>query len=182
MNRRALVTTALMLPIGYVVSGMSTCGGGTSVTSTTISDALKGIQALGTEASAIYQQLVAGGMKVSSATASTVQTILNGIQSAASSLTAANAATLGQSILAQVEGYINALAPLVAPFVTGGGSTILQIALMALPAIETGFNMLVSLLTPAAKALVPAPTPTAAAVTPAQALQQLIGLAEGGAH
>src|SRR5580700_1769563 len=104
MNRRALVTTALMLPIGYVVSGMSTCVGGTSVTSITISDALKGIQALGTEASAIYQQLVAGGMKVSSATAGTVQTILNGIQSAASSLTAANAATLGQSILAQVEG------------------------------------------------------------------------------
>lgn len=178
LNRRHIITTAAMLPIGYVVG----CAPLSSGTTTTLDTALQGVQALGTEAQAIYQELVVGGMKVGTATANTVQTILTGIQTAAGALTAANAATLGQSTLATIEGYINALAPLAAPF-TGGASTIFQIALMALPAIESGFNMLVSLLTPAAKALVPAPSPTAAAITPADALNQLIAMAApGGAH
>lgn len=181
MNRRQLLVSSSALALAACQPGAPTTSGGVPgnpLSGVTLTQALQGVQALSAQAQAIYQQLVSAGMRVSSGTATTVQTILTQIQNAASALTPVSTAVQGQSVLQQVESYINTLIPIAAPFlplIPGGAGGIISLIVAALPAIEAGFNMIVSFLTPATTA-VAAPSPTAAALNPVAALNKLIAL------
>jgi len=180
MNRRQLLITTSALALAGCQPGTPTTSGGgptNPLSGVTLTQALQGVAALSAQAQAIYQQLVAAGMKIGSGTATTVQTILTQIQNAAAALTPVSTAVQGQSVLQQVESYINTLIPIAQPFLAmiPGAGSILAIVVAALPAIEAGFNMVVSFLTPATTA-VAAPSPTAAALNPVAALDKLIAL------
>jgi hypothetical protein len=136
-------------------------------------------------------QLTKAGL--SGATVTTVSTAITAISAAGNDISAAATATQGQSTLIQIEGYVNAIAPDVLPFVSlipGGG--ILALVIAALPAIEAMLNFAVSLLSAEAKTIAvaatpPTPAPTSAArmaatapganPTSAAALAELLRLA-----
>ncbi len=110
------------------------------------------LEAIATEAGSILPQLEAAGL--SGADAAKAQQIVAEIQSALKVINIASSETQGQSALATVEGYINALAPLALPFVSLiPGGTVVGLIVAALPAIELALNFIVSLLTPQAKEL-----------------------------
>ena len=114
---------------------------------------IAGIQAIATEVGQIVGQLQAAG--ISAATIAQVQSIVASIQAAAAAVGTAVTQTAGQSILIQIEGYINALVPILQPFLSlvPGVGSILGIIVIALPAIEAALNIIVGALTPAAAAL-----------------------------
>lgn len=178
LERRSIIKAVAWLPIGLAVG--CTLASPTTVSGISLTQALQGIQALGTSAQTIFSDLVSAGMQVGSGVANTAQTILTQIQNAAAAITPTSTQAAGQSVLSQIEGYVNALAPIAAPFVSliPGAGGILAIAIAALPAIESGVNLIASLLTPAAKALVPTSSPTAAPLTPSAALTMLINKAQ----
>ena len=82
----------------------------------------------------------------------------------ANGITTATPATEGQSTLTKIEDYINAVAPIVAPFVSlVPGGSIIGLCIAALPEIELLVNLGASLLTQAAKQIAnTAPKPPAA--------------------
>ena len=114
---------------------------------------ISGIQAIATEVGQIAGQLGAAG--VSASVIAQVQSIVASIQAAASAVGGAVTQSAGQSILIQIEGYINALVPIIQPFLSlvPGVGSIIGIIVIALPAIEAALNIIVGLLSPAATAL-----------------------------
>lgn len=116
-----------------------------------------GIQAVAQEFTndlpAILQAAGASGSGAS------IQSIIDKIVAAASAISSASTQVQGQSVLQQIEGYVNSLAPLVAPFAASVPG--LGIVIAALPAIELGLNVLTSFLSPQAKALGATVAPTA---------------------
>ena len=127
-----------------------------------------GLQAVGQEFSLVAPQLQAAGLGGSAL--AQAQSIIGQIIAAAGAISNASAAAQGQSTLLQIEGYINALAPLVAPFAAGVPGLGLIVA--ALPAIEALLNV-TSALVPATQQLVAA-HPTAARMSAQQALAELL--------
>ena len=162
VSRRRLLTLAAGGSLAAVLAGCGTTGGG-STTTTTVSGWVQAFQALAAEAQLIVPELTAVGLGGNTLTS--VQAIVGDIESVLSGVSTAMTQTQGQSVLAQVEGYINNLAPLVLPFVSliPGGSVI-GLIVAALPAIEVLVNFGISALTPVtAQLAASAPAPTASA-------------------
>jgi hypothetical protein len=135
------------------------------------------LQAIATEASSILPQLAAVGL--SGAALASAQTIVKEIQAALSAIGVASTVSQGQAVLQQVETYINALAPLVLPFVAAvPGGTIIGLVVAALPAVETALNFVASLLTPVAQQLASSapPLPASAGFGAPSASQQYMNL------
>jgi hypothetical protein len=135
------------------------------------------LQAIATEASSILPQLAAVGL--SGAALASAQTIVKEIQAALSAIGVASTVSQGQAVLQQVETYINALAPLVLPFVAAvPGGTIIGLVVAALPAVETALNFVASLLTPVAQQLAASapPLPASAGFGAPSASQQYMNL------
>lgn len=161
MNRRFIITAAAMLPIGYVVSGMSSCGGGVA---TQVPLYVAAIEAVGQQALLALPQLIGAGL--SGTAASSATTIINQISNVGKAISAAATATESQNSLIQIEGYINALAPIVASFASViPGGAIIGLIVAALPAIEFAVNLGVTLLSPQAQQLAATAPPVAAAPT-----------------
>jgi len=114
---------------------------------------ISGIQAIATEISQIVGMLSTAG--VSPSVIAQVQSIVASIQAAAAAVGTAVTQTAGQSILTQIEGYINALVPILQPFLSliPGIGSIMGIIVIALPAIEAALNIIIGALSPAAIAL-----------------------------
>ncbi len=109
-------------------------------------------EAVLTMATSILPQLQAVGL--SGGDLDKAQKIVAGMQDALKAISSASTQGQGQAVLTQIEGYINALAPIVATFaaLVPGGS-IVGLIIAALPAIELGVNFVISLLTPQAVAI-----------------------------
>lgn len=169
IGRRDLLRASALTPL----AGLMACAGGSQA----VPQWMTAIQAVGQEFALVLPQLQQAGMPASDA--ATAQQVIAQIQQAATAVGTASSATQGQSALIQIEGAINAIAPIALPFVSliPGGS-ILGLIIVALPAIETMLNVTVSLLSAPAKqiaATAPAAAPTtptaaAAPLDPAQAL------------
>ena len=161
LSRRRLLALAAGGSLAAVLAGCGTTGGTT--TTTTASSWVQAFQALAAEAQLIVPELTAVGLGGNTLTS--VQSIVGDIESVLSGVSTAMTQSQGQSVLAQVEGYINNLAPLVLPFVSliPGGSVI-GLIVAALPAIEALVNFGISALTPVtAQLAASAPAPTASA-------------------
>ena len=162
VSRRRLLTLAAGGSLAAVLAGCGTTGGGTTTT-TTASNWVQAFQALAAEAQLIVPELTAVGLGGNTLTS--VQAIVGDIESVLSGVSTAMTQTQGQSVLAQVEGYINNLAPLVLPFVSliPGGSVI-GLIVAALPAIEALVNFGISELSSVtAQLAASAPAPTVSA-------------------
>ena len=103
---------------------------------------------------------------VPAATATQISTYITAIEQAVSAVGGSITQTQGQSVLDQIESAINAIAPLVLPFVSAipGGSYI-GLIVAALPALETAVGFLVSALTPAAVQVAQTAPPLPASAT-----------------
>lgn len=158
INRRMAFAAPLL------VSGCAApTGGGTSEIPIWASE----IGTLGATITELTPEMVAAGMPQSAATA--MGTIVSNITKAASALNVASTTSQGQSTLGQIEGYINALIPIITPFLSlVPGGSVITIILAGLPAIELALNF-ASQLSPAAQALVAA-KPGAARLSPSQAM------------
>lgn len=140
LSRRNLLKIAIGAAAMVPVATLLGCPG----TTTSVSSWVQVIEDIGTEAVDIVPQLEAAGM--SAASGSTVQSIVTEIQAAASAIGSSSTATQGQSTLQQIEGYINSLAPLVAPFVAlVPGGAVISIIIAALPLAESALNMITAL-------------------------------------
>jgi hypothetical protein len=160
-TRRRLLAGAAVVATGASLGACAT-NPLPNVNVTTISSlALAGLQAIGTEIVSVAPQLEKFGLSGSSL--STVQTIIADIEQILGGVNAASSAVSGQTVLAQIEGYVNTLAPIILPFVAAvPGGTIIGAIIAALPAIETAVNFLISLLSPQAQQVAAtAPTPGA---------------------
>ena len=163
VSRRRLLTLAAGGSLAAFLAGCGTTGGSTTTTTTTVSGWVQAFQALAAEAQLIVPELTAVGLGGNTLTS--VQAIVGDIESVLSGVSTAMTQTQGQSVLAQVEGYINNLAPLVLPFVSliPGGSVI-GLIVAALPAIEALVNFGISELSSVtAQLAASAPAPTVSA-------------------
>jgi hypothetical protein len=144
---------------------LAACAGGSALVPSWVG----AIEAIGQQVALDAPQLKVAGLPAASLTQ--VSSIDGQIESAAAAIGAESTATQGQSTLIQIEGYVNAVAPIVEPFletaagaaVPGGGFAIALIV-AALPALEFALNMTVSQLTAQAQAI------GAKAVLPASAV------------
>lgn len=136
---------------------------------------IAGLQAIETEVQALLPA-IATATSVPAATLTEITTILQGISTALSTVGTASTTLTGQSVLAQVEGYINALAPLILPFISViPGGQYISLIVAALPAIETALNFISNLTAQALSLATAAPVvasarlrgPAAVALTPA---------------
>lgn len=110
------------------------------------------LQAIAVEITQIIPELVKVGLGGN--TLNSVQQIVGEIQQVLSAITSASNQGQGQSVLAQIENYINDLAPLILPFVSLiPGGTIIGLIVAALPAIEAMLNVIVTQLTALAQSL-----------------------------
>ena len=153
----------LMLSTGFGALALAGCANSPTGIPTWVSD----IQAIGSE---VGQVLALLPTSVPAATVTQIQTIISAIESAASAIGASSTQTQGQSVLIQIEGYINSLAPIVLPLLSaipgiGPAIGIIGIIVGALPEIEAAVNIVTSLLSSQAQALVTAaPQPASAAL------------------
>lgn len=140
-RRRLLMTTA----VAGVLAGCKGSGGA-------VAPYVAAIKAVGTEALTVIPELAAAGI----ALPPQVSDYLTAINRAAGAVGSAATVTEGQSVLVQIEGYVNALAPVLLPLlaaaVPGAGAT-LGLIVAALPAVEALVNVAVTELTPLAKQL-----------------------------
>src|SRR6185312_3303581 len=176
LSRRRLLAATAIVPAAVVLAA---CPGPVAVPAF-----VAALQSVGQDVLLAMPQLLKAGL--SGATAATVNTAINAISQVGNDVSAASTATQGQSALIQIEGYVNAIAPDVLPFLPliPGGS-IIAIVIAALPAIEAMLNFAASLLSAEAKAVaataqVPAPAASTlrrmgATVDPSQAaLEELL--------
>lgn len=184
-RRRALRAVLL----GGAAIALAGCG---TPTTGSVSVWVAGLQAIETEVQAILPQ-IASAVSIPAATLAEITSILSAITSALSAISSASSTLTGASVLAQVEGYINALAPLILPFLSaipGGG--VIGLIVAALPAIEAALNFISSLTSQALSLASAAPAlasarlrgPAAVALTPAVSqlyLNLLIARAGGAA-
>ena len=180
ITRRDLIYGAALIPVGIALADCSPNVEPTFVAA---------LQAVGQEISLALPQLQKAGL--SNNLAGTIAKAITAIEAAASGVGMATTATQGQSVLIQIEGDINAIVPVVAPFVAlVPGGAIISLVIAALPAIEAMVNFGVSLLSNQAKqvaATAVVPTPAAgslarseAPIDPAQAaLAELLRRAAG---
>jgi hypothetical protein len=144
-----------------------------------------GLEAIATEAQNALNQLAAVGLNLNvtvtvGGVSMTVSQIISTIQTLAASIGSASTQAEGQATLTQIEDYINALAPLILPFVSliPGGS-IIGLIVAALPALETMLNIAVSILSPTAvqvaQSAPPAPTSAARAARATLGLPNSLG-------
>ena len=148
MNRRHVLLSGASL---IVLAGCT--AGGTNQIPLWVAGIQAVAQELTNDLPTILQAAGASGSGAS------IQSIINKIVAAASAISAASTQVQGQGVLQQIEGYVNSLAPLVAPFAASVPG--LGIVIAALPAIELGLNVLTSFLSPQAKALGATVAPTA---------------------
>ena len=181
LTRRTLLSSVAPAAVAISVAGCWP-----TPTPTTIPTWVAGLQAIATEIALVIPELQVVGLGGNTLTSA--QAIVTEIQTALAAISATSTTTQGQSVLIQVEGYINALAPLILPFVSliPGGTTI-GIIIAALPALEALVNIAVSLLSAQAASIastappLPAAAKVGAALTPAeQYLQWLITQANKG--
>ena len=145
MLRRQLLASTALIPVAMLLAGCPSAG-------TQVPLFVSAIKAIGQQALLSLPQLQAAGL--SGASAAKAQTIVDQIEKIAGAISDAATATDGQSTLIKIEGYINALAPIVATFASLiPGGAVIGLVVAALPAIEFAVNMTVSLLTPTAKAI-----------------------------
>jgi hypothetical protein len=163
-----------------VLAGATAIAGGTLAgcatgTPTTGAAWVTALESIASEIALAVPQLVEAGLGGNTLTS--VQEVVAEIQQALSGVGAAITATAGQDVLVQVEGYINAIAPLVQPFLSliPGGS-IIGLIVAALPAIEALLNVAVTALTSVAQSLASSAPAVAASGklrgTPSAALSQ----------
>ncbi len=139
---------------------------------------IAGFGAIAKTAGLVLPQLQATGL--AGGALNTVTTILGELQAAAAAITGASSLGAGQSTLTRVEGYVNALAPLVLPFVALiPGGAVISLLVAALPELEIAINFASSLLSAQARqvaAAVPASAaPGRVGLTPLERLIQLAG-------
>jgi hypothetical protein len=159
--------------------------GGTALAGCTIGGVpiptwITGLRAIAKEVQLVLPQLQAVGLIGNAAL--NVGVIADKIVAAIGAIGDAATLSQGQSVLTAVETYINALAPLVAPFVAlVPGGAIISLIVAALPELEVLLNLAVTVLTPPTKALMTsAPRPAGAArgvvtvLTPNEALAELM--------
>ena len=131
ISRRALLGATALIPAA-VLAG---CSNGVVV-----AQYVAAIRAVGQEAVNIVPELTAAGIKVPSQVAQYATDIVNvagGIGSAAT-------ATQGASTLNTIEGYINALAPILVPILSAavpGAGAAIGLIVAAIPAIEALINV-----------------------------------------
>jgi hypothetical protein len=137
LTRRKFFLLASAVPAGAALAGCATFDQQAPAW-------IAAMQAINTEISLIMPQLTAAGL--SGTAAAQVSAILAQMQKALSAISVASTQAQGASVLVQVEQYINALAPLVLPFVSliPGGS-IIGLIVAALPAIELAVNTISNL-------------------------------------
>lgn len=178
LTRRELLRSTALVPVGLLLAKCSMPA--TQIAAT----AAAAIEAVGTEAANIMPELEKAGL--SGADATTAQTVISEMESVANTVSATSTQAQGQAALTQIEDYVNALAPLVTPFlpmIPGGGT--IGIIIAAIPAIEPLIDFGVSMLSAQAQALAAppaatAPVPGMAPVSPAQAaMLELIRRASG---
>jgi hypothetical protein len=183
LTRRALLRSTALVPVSVLVVS---CAPAPSVTMTPnpVPQWLAALQAIGTIGLNAIPELKSAGLVGTGAAQAT--TIIQNVVSAASAISASSTATQGQSVLIQIEGDANALAPIIAPFlplIPGGG--VIGLIFAALPLIEAGVNLGVSLLSPkvtAMAAAVPTRVPMAGTgpvppMTAQEAVNELIARA-----
>ena len=160
LNRHDRRRFLKLITTGSASAALLAAVGACSNTPTQPSVWIAGLQSILTMTSAILPQFVSAGL--SGANLATAQQIVAEMQQALSTINATSTTVQGQSVLTQIEGYINALAPLLLPFVSliPGGSYI-GLIVAALPAIEAAINF-ISSLTQQAQQLTPPPLPAAA--------------------
>ena len=178
LSRRTFLLASATVPL----AGCSTISGiiGNTTSSQQIVTAL---QAVATEITQVIPQLSqVPGFAGNTLTA--VQQVVAEIQQVLSGVSSAITQGQGQSILIQVENYINDLAPLVLPFVSliPGGS-IIGMVVAALPAIEAAAGVVASALSNLSKSIATSapPLPASArlrATTPISTSQQYLNLLE----
>lgn len=151
MNRRAIISAALFLPIGYVVSGMSSCGVSVSQLASDANTIANGITAV-----LPTIQTITG---LSTEAAAQVTKAITAIQAGAASL--AGAAASGASAAAQaVAGGVSAISSALSSYsVPSWVSTVLSAAETLVPLV----------LEAAGVALAANPAAPSSGMTPAQA-------------
>jgi hypothetical protein len=148
-----MITRRTLLLTGASSIALAACSTSTTTTvNTQVPVWAAALKAVLTEIVSVLPQLQAVGLSGTALTQA--QTIIGQIETALSAIGAASSASQGATTLATVESYINALAPLVLPFVglVPGGSVI-GLIIAALPEIELALNFVISLLTPQAKSI-----------------------------
>lgn len=153
MNRRQILAASAWLPIGYVVSGMSSCGGVAVVSQQAAQDVSLIANGLSSALSGLGN--VQG---ISASLVGTVGSYVAAIQKVASSVTAGMANATAASAVQQIETLLNsivgALAGLALPSPFG---PVLAAATVLLPIVEAAIGMVVAAVHPA---------PAASAMTP----------------
>lgn len=148
LSRRHLIQLTGSAAVGSLLAGCATLGNGSTLAQT----AVTALQAVATEITQVIPQLITAGLGGN--TLSAVQNIVAEIQQVLSGVSNAMTQSQGQSILQQVESYINDLAPLVLPFVSAiPGGSIVGLIVAALPAIEAVVGVAFTYLTNIAQGL-----------------------------
>ena len=164
LTRRSLILTTA--PAALALAGCATSGGTITFS---VANFTAAIQAIAAEVGEIIPT-IAGVTSIPAATVSEIQSIVAEIQQVAAGVGQVSTATAGQTLLTQIEGYINDLAPIVLPLLSaipgiGPAIGIIGIIVGALPEIEAAVNIVTSLLSSQAQALVTAaPQPASAAL------------------
>ena len=163
LTRRRLIAATPMIPIGLALADCAALG--TAAGTALAPAAASAIEAIGQYfVNNVLSAIQGAGASISSSTLGTITQIVNSIGQAAAGISTATTQTQGQSTLQTIEGYVNNLAPVVAPFLSliPGAGPILTIAFAALPAIEGLVNLGSSLLTPLVSQIAAAPVPSPA--------------------
>ena len=147
LTRRRLLATAA--PAAALA--LAGCASGSGTTTSTWIAAL---EAIGTELASVLPLLQSSGA-IPVAAISQATVIINDILSVLAAINSASTMLTGYSVLTQIEGYLNALASVIAPYLSliPGVGTVVGLIVMALPAIELAVNLLVSLISPQLQAL-----------------------------
>lgn len=179
VSRRRLLAATSLVPIAFALDA---CNGTAGLLAPI---AVSAFQAVGKEAVLIAPQLVQYGL--SQADADNIVAGAKIVAAVAGAITGTSTALQGADTLSKIEAYVNAVAPIVAPFaplIPGG--TVIGLVIVALPEIEMAINFGASLLSQMAKqvAATAPPLPAAAARVGAASvnmtrIDQLIAASQG---